>query len=543
MIDGRLRVEGANPPWRTEPMLDLIIKNGLVVDGSGSPGFHAAVLVDGDTVTIHRGDASDLEAARTIDASGHVVCPGFVDLHSHAGLTIMGEPHHDPKVRQGVTTELIGIDGISHAPFKTADELQRYIWLDAGLNGYPPTPADWLTVADMLGRYDNAVAINIAYILGNSPVRIWSVGWNDRPATGPELEDMKSVVREAMEEGAWGLSTGLDYPPGSYADTDELVALAETSAKMGGFYHTHTRASLASRGLLAPWEEALDIGRRGGSPVHLTHYRQGAQGVGSHLDYIGLVENARDEGMDVTFDCYTYPYSGTSITIVLPSWSKDGGPERLMAALEDPGDRARMKREVPRERLENSWLTNFTQPQNSKYDGRLLTDIAEMREQDPADALFDLLIEERLGISVVGLGTNQHTLPAFVSHPYGMIASDAILFGEYPSPRSYGCFPIVLAEFVRAEKHLKLPEAVRKMTSFPAQRLGLPDRGLLRDGFKADIVVFNPDTVKAPATKRNPKQFPVGIEYVIVNGQVVIDQGENTGALPGRGLRRGRPST
>ena len=524
-------------------MLDLIIKNGLVVDGSGSPGFHAAVLVDGDTVTIHRGDASDLEAARTIDASGHVVCPGFVDLHSHAGLTIMGEPHHDPKVRQGVTTELIGIDGISHAPFKTADELQRYIWLDAGLNGYPPTPADWLTVADMLGRYDNAVAINIAYILGNSPVRIWSVGWNDRPATGPELEDMKSVVREAMEEGAWGLSTGLDYPPGSYADTDELVALAETSAKMGGFYHTHTRASLASRGLLAPWEEALDIGRRGGSPVHLTHYRQGAQGVGSHLDYIGLVENARDEGMDVTFDCYTYPYSGTSITIVLPSWSKDGGPERLMAALEDPGDRARMKREVPRERLENSWLTNFTQPQNSKYDGRLLTDIAEMREQDPADALFDLLIEERLGISVVGLGTNQHTLPAFVSHPYGMIASDAILFGEYPSPRSYGCFPIVLAEFVRAEKHLKLPEAVRKMTSFPAQRLGLPDRGLLRDGLKADIVVFNPDTVKAPATKRNPKQFPVGIEYVIVNGQVVIDQGENPGALPGRGLRRGRPST
>ena len=524
-------------------MLDLIIKNGLVIDGSGSPGFHAAVLVDGDTVTIHRGDPGDLQAVRTIDATGHVVCPGFVDLHSHAGLTIFGEPHHDPKVRQGVTTELVGIDGISHAPFKTHEELQRYIWLDSGLNGYPPAPADWLTVADLLDRYDNTVAINIAYILGNSPVRIWSVGWNDRPATGAELEDMKSVVREAMEEGAWGLSTGLDYPPGSYADTDELVALAETSAQMGGFYHTHTRASLASQGLLAPWEEALDIGRRGGSAVHLTHYRQGAQGVGSHLDYLGLVEDARAEGMDVTFDCYTYPYSGTSVTIGLPPWSKDGGPEWLMAALQDPDDRARMKREVAPERLENSWLTNFTQPQNSRYDGRLLTDIAEMREQDPADALFDLLVEERLGVSVVGLGTNQHTLPAFVSHPYGMIASDAILFGEYPSPRSYGCFPIVLAEFVRAEKHLRLPEAIRKMTSFPAQRLGLPDRGLLRDGFKADIVVFNPDTVKAPATKDDPKQFPVGIEYVIVNGRVVIDGGENTGALPGRSLRRGRAST
>ena len=202
-----------------------------------------------------------------------------------------------------------------------------------------------------------------------------------------------------------------------------------------------------------------------------------------------------------------------------------------------------MKKEIPRERLENNWLTNFNRPQNRKYDGRLLTDIAEMRGQEPADALFDLLIEENLGISTVGLGTNPHTLPAFVSHPCGMIASDAILFGEYPNPRSYGCFPIVLAEFVRAEKHLRLPEAIRKMTSFPAQRLGLPDRGLLRDGFKADIVVFNPDTVKARATKEDPKQYPVGIEYVIVNGRVVIDRGENTGALPGRGLRRGRAST
>ena len=524
-------------------MLDLLIKNGLVIDGSGSPGFHAAVLVENGQVTVHRGDASDLQAARVIDATGHVVCPGFIDLHSHAGLTILGAPHHDPKVRQGVTTELVGIDGISHAPFKSQEELHRYIWLDSGLNGYPPMPADWLTVADLLSKYDNKVAINVAYILGNSPVRIWAMGWNDRPATGDELEEMKSVVREAMEEGAWGLSTGLDYPPGSYADTDELVALSEASARLGGFYHTHTRASLKAQRLLAPWEEALEIGRRSESPVHLTHYRQGAQGVGSHLDYLGLVERARDEGMDVTFDCYTYPYSGTTLTMGFPHWSKDGGPERLMAALKDPADRARLKKDLLREWVENQWLTNFTQPQNSKYEGKLLTDIAEMREQDTEDALFDLLIEENLGISTVSLGTNPHTLSAFVSHPYGMIASDAILFGEYPNPRSYGCFPIVLAEFVRAEKHLRLPEAIRKMTSFPAQRLGLPDRGLLRDGFKADIVVFNPDTVKARATKDNPKQYPVGIEYVIVNGQVVIDRAENTGALPGGGLRRGRAST
>jgi len=522
---------------------DLLIENGLVIDGSGSAGFEATVIVDGDTLAIHRGETSGIEAARVIDAAGHVVCPGFVDLHSHAGLTILGKPHHDPKVRQGVTTELVGIDGISHAPFKSRDELHRYIWLDSGLNGYPPMPADWLTVAELLGKYDDSVAINVAYILGNSPVRIWSVGWEDRPATAAQLRDMKSVVREAMEEGAWGLSTGLDYEPGAFADTDELVALSETAASLGGFYHTHTRSDLKAQGRLAPWEEALRIGRRSGGPVHLTHYRQGYQGDGSHLDYLGLVEDARAGGLDVTFDCYSYPYSGTSPAIHFPGWSKDGGPERLMAALEDPDDRARLINDVSRDLLENNWLHNFAQPSNKQYDGRLLTDIAEMRGQDPREALFDLMVDENLGISMVGLGTNAHTLAAFVSHPYGMIASDAILFGEYPNPRSYGCFPLVLAEFVRAEKHLRLPEAIRKMTWFPAQRLGLPDRGLLRDGYRADVVVFDPEAVRTDATRDDPKRYPVGIEQVIVNGQVVIDRGENTGALPGRALRRGRART
>ena len=524
-------------------MVDTIIENGMIIDGTGSPGYHGTVLISGEQVNIVRGDLPDIKAGRVIDATGLVVCPGFIDLHSHAGLTILGDPHHDPKVRQGVTTELVGIDGISHAPFKNQEELHRYIWLDSGLNGYPPMPADWLTVADYLGKYDNSVAINVAYILGNNPVRIWSVGWNDIPATSKQIIEMQSIVRESMEEGAWGLSTGLDYEPGAYADTDELVALCETTARMGGFYHTHTRSDLKVNGVLAPFEEAVEIGRRSDCPVHLTHFRQGVQGVGSHLDYLGLVENAREDGMDVTFDCYTYPYSGTSLVINFPKWSKDGGPERLMQALKDAEDRKRLKKEIPLDVLENSWLTNFNLDHNKKYDGNLLISTAEDRNQDPWDAMFDLMIEENLGISMVGLGTNSATLPAFVSHPYGMIASDAILFGEYPNPRSYGCFPIVLAEFVRAEKHLRLPEAIRKMTSFPAQRLGIPDRGLLKDGFKADIVVFNPDTVKTHASFKNPKQYPIGIDYVIVNGKIVIENQINTGALPGRALRNNRPKT
>lgn len=516
------------------------------MDGTGSPWFRGSVLVSDNTLEIKRGtiNLDDYPAEKVIDAENNIVCPGFVDLHSHAGLTILGEPHHDPKVRQGVTTELVGIDGISHAPFKTREELERYIWLDAGLNWYPPEP-DWLSTQELLNKYDNKVAVNVAYILGNSPVRIWSVGWEDRPATKAQIADMKAVIRESMEEGAWGLSTGLDYPPGAFASTEELIAISEQTATMGGFYHTHTRASLKKKGTYEPWNEAVEIGRKSGIPIHLTHFRQPKQGEGSHLDYLGLVEDARAEGVDVTFDCYTYPYSGTSVTIQLPFWVKDGGPERTMDALSDPDDRKKMKRdmnsrsdinEIWRER----WLHNFREPHNTKYDGKSIWQIGEMREQDPADALFDLLYEERLGISEVGTGTNAQTLPDFVSHPYGMIASDAILFGEYPNPRTYGCFPVVLAEFVRAEKHLRLPEAIRKMTSFPAQRLGLRDRGVLKDGFRADIVVFNPDTVRTDATKDDPKHYPVGIDYVIVNGQVVIEKGTNTGVTPGLALRRGR---
>ena len=517
-------------------MLDLLIRNGLVIDGAGNPGYFGAVGVEGDTLRMFRGDVGNVQAARVIDATDHVVSPGFIDLHSHGGLTIIGEPRHEPKVRQGVTTELVGIDGNSAAPHRTQEELHRFIELDRGLNGAPPMPATWLGVGEYLSTLDNKVSVNIAFILGNSQPRIWSVGWNDRPATRQELEEMKAVVREAMDEGACGLSTGLDYPPGAYADTDELIELSKVAADMGGFYHTHILASLAKQALLAPWEEALEIGRKSGIPVHLTHYRQRSPGVGSHLDFLGLVEDARDEGMDVTFDCYPYMWGSTRAIISIPNWAKDGGPERLKESLSSPDDRARLREEMSEGgavlgRLAEQWLTYFRKPNNKQYEGHTLAEIARTRGQDELDAFFDLLLDEDLAVCAVAVGTNPHTLPAFVSHPYGMVGSDALLIGDFPSPRTYGCFPVILAEFVRAEKHL------RKMTSFAAQRLGLTDRGLLRDGMKADIAVFNPKTIKAPATRANPKQFPLGIPYVIVNGKVVVDGGEHTGALPGLGLR------
>ena len=522
-------------------MLNLLISGGLIVDGAGSPGFRGAVGVEGDRVHILRGDLSQVEAERVIDATGHVVCPGFIDLHSHGGYVILHDPRHEPKVRQGVTTELIGIDGNSAAPFKSQEELHRFIELDSGLNGIPPMPAEWASVSDYLGVYDNKVAVNIAYILGNSPVRIWALGWDQRPATGAEIENMKSVVREAMEEGAFGMSTGLDYPPGSYADTDELVELSGEVARLGGIYHTHVRYKLGDR-FFDPLNEAIEIGRRSGVPVHITHLSQGITYTRGARRLLELVEEEHNKGMDLTFDTFPYMFGSTRVLFVFPQWAHDGGPDKLKDVLRSEEARVRLRKEVrPHgQSWSDMWLAYFKQPHNKKYEGRSVGEIASMMGKGEVDALCDLLLAEDLQTSFTAMSRNGATLPMFMSHPLCMVGSDAVMLGEYPNPTMYGTFPLILSEYVREEQWLSLAEAIRKMTSFAAQRLGLRDRGLLRDGMKADIVVFDAERVRGPANLRQPKQFAVGIPYVIVNGQLVVDGGEHTGALPGRALRHGR---
>ena len=525
-------------------MLDLLIRGGMVIDGSGNPGFYGAVGVEGETVSVHRGDLSGIEAAREIDATGKVVSPGFIDMHAHSGLVILSEPMHEPKVRQGVTTELIGIDGNSYAPFHSHDDFLKFVEINSGLDGNPPLPGRWSTVAEYLSMFDNKVAVNIAYIIGNSPIRICAMGWDDRPCTPAELENQKALLREGMEEGAFGISTGLDYPPGSYASTEELVALSEQGAKMGGIYHTHVRNSLGDR-FLDPLREAIDIGRRSGIPSHITHLYQRVTHPGGADEILGLVEAGRDEGLDVTFDSYPYTYSSTRILIIFPQWAHDGGPEKLKEVMRSPEGRERLRKEVgPRgQSWRDLWVTYFKRPHNKKYEGMPVDIIADMMGKHPVDALCDLLLDEDLQVSYVIPGPNMASLPKFIAHPVSMVGSDAVLLGDYPSPRTYGCFPHILGAFVREEGFLSLPQAIRKMTSFPAQRLGIPDRGLLKDGMKADIVVFDAKEVKSPATRTEPKQFPIGIEYVIVNGNVVVDQNQHTGVLAGRAVRRGRAST
>ncbi len=525
-------------------MLDLLIRGGLIIDGTGNPGFYGAVGVEGDRVRILRGDVSALEAARVIDAGGRVVCPGFIDMHAHSGLVMLAEPRHEPKVRQGVTTELIGVDGNSYAPFTSHEDFLGFVEMNSGLDGNPPLPGRWSTVEQYLSMFHQRVAINVAYVIGNSPLRISGLGWEDRPASAGELANMRALLREGMEEGAFGLSTGLDMPPGSYASTAELIELTREATRLGGIYHTHVRYTLGDR-FLDPFREALDIGRQSDIAVHITHFYQTAVSPGGAERMLGLLEHAREEGLDVTFDSYPYPFSSTKLLLTIPEWAHDGGPERLKAILRSPDGRARLRREVRPRALSwwDMWLTNFKRHDHHVYEGRSIGEVAELMGKEVADVICDLLLAENLEVCYVSAGANGATLPKFVSHPLSMVGSDALLIGEYPSPRSYGTFPLILAEFVREERFMALPDAIRKMTSFPAQRLGLPDRGLLRDGFAADIVVFDAERVKAPATRRQPKQFPIGIEHVIVNGKVVVDNGRHTGILAGRALRRGRPST
>jgi N-acyl-D-amino-acid deacylase len=529
-------------------MFDLMIENGLIVDGTGNPGIFGTVGVKDNTVSILKGDTSSMQAGTRVDAAGKVVCPGFIDVHAHSALMILVDPHHMPKVHQGITTELFGIDGNSYAPFADPEDLRRMIQINSGLEGTPDLPKLWSTVPEYMAMYDGNVSVNVAYVVGNSPLRVGAMGWNDRRPTAAEMDRQKGLLRDSMDAGAVGMSTGLDYPPGSYADTDELVELSEEVARLGGFYHTHVRFPLGD-GYLDPHREALQIGRRSGSPIHITHLLPAGHGkFRGARPILELVENAREkEGMDVTFDCFPYSHGGTRLTYFLPQWASDGGPEKIMEALRDKEARALMKKEVNPSFAKDAggWdaimLTYFKKAHNQRFEGKTMSQVAEMMGTDPVEALFDLVLDEDLQVSFHAEGIDAATLPLFVQHPLQMVGSDALLLGDYPPAMAYGTFPVIIAKYVREEGRMTLPEAIRKMTSYPAQRLDLPDRGILRDGFRADITVFDYEEISAPASRYDPKQFSVGVDYVIVNGEIVVDHGKHTGAHPGRALRRGHP--
>ncbi|HVM30367.1 MAG TPA: D-aminoacylase [Candidatus Limnocylindrales bacterium] len=523
---------------------DLLIEGGVLVDGSGRPGEPGNLAVIGDRLRLLPAGQRPT-ARKEIDARGKVVTPGFIDLHSHAGLVLLADPLHEAKVRQGVTSEVIGVDGLSYAPLPSRRDLDALIEMNAGLEGAPDIAADWDSVSEYLQRFEGRAAVNVGLLVGNSALRIGRLGWDDVPADGAALSDMRAMLADAMTAGALGLSSGLDYPPGSYASTAELAELTDEAARHGGFYHTHVRYPLGDR-YLDPFREAIDIGRRGNGPAHITHFYHRQTYPGGPEPLLALVDDARAEGLDVTFDSYPYEWASTRLLIQLPAWIQAGGPTPLKERLADRGVRERLRAELGARGAAYAsavgWadvrLGHFRTPSNMRWEGRSLADVMSERGVDAVDALCDLLLEESLGINQVTSGPWRATMAPFIAHPAGMIGTDSTFIGAKPAPRTYGSFPRVLGEFVRDEHVLGLEEAVRKITSAPAERLGLRDRGRLLDGFKADVVIFDPATVRSNATYDEPCRFPTGIEHVIVNGVQVVDTERHTGALPGRVLRR-----
>ncbi len=539
--------------------MDLVIAGGTLVDGTGAPSRPATIVIaDGRVRILPAGaDGSEGEAeqplalgsaVRMIDARGLVVAPGFIDLHSHSGLEIFRDPRHEPKVRQGVTTEVIGVDGLSYAPFANAADLEALIEMNAGLDGGPgDEPVTWRSVGEYLGRFDGRTSVNIAALVGNTPVRIGALGWSDVVADDRALDHMRATVREALEDGAFGVSTGLDYPPGAYASTDELATLGREAGRLGGIYHSHVRYALGDR-FLDPFREAIEIGRRAEVAAHITHFYHRATFPGSPDQMLALVDEARAEGLDVTFDAYPYEWASTRLLIMLPLWIQDGGPAATLERLADRSVRERIRSDL-RERgvlfagaggLADVRVGAFRRPDNLRWEGRTLGDVVGELGAEPVDVLCDLLVSERLGLNEVTPGPHIDAIRRFYRHPVAMVGTDSTFVGAKPSPRTYGSFPRILGQFVRDEALLSLEDAVRRMTSAPAARLGLRDRGVLRDGAIADVTIFDPVRVRAKATYDEPRRFPDGIEYVVVGGELVVDRGVHTGATPGRGLRRGR---
>jgi N-acyl-D-amino-acid deacylase len=527
---------------------DLLVEGGTVVDGSGAPGFGAAIGVRGGRLEVLRDDGHMPAAATRIDARGLVVAPGFIDLHSHSGLMIFADPLHEPKVRQGVTTEVIGVDGLSYAPIPDPADLEALAHMNAGLDGRPDIAYDWGSVESYLDRLDGLrPSVNLAFVVGNSALRMAAIGWDEVTAGEADMANMRAMLREAMEQGAIGLSSGLDYPPGAYATTAELAELTNEAARHGGFYHTHVRYSLGDR-YLDPFREAIEIGRRGEGPAHITHFYHRQTFPGGPEPMLALVDDARAEGLDVTYDCYPYEWASTRLLIMIPPWVQAGGPMRTKSRLSDMGVRNRIRRELAERGVQyagrRAWddvrLGAFTRPELLRWEGHTLGEVIADRGDDPVDVLCDLLLDEDLRVNQVTPGPWSETLRDFIRHPVGMIGTDSTFVGAKPSPRTYGSFPRVLGQFVREEALMSLEEAVRSMTSAPAARLGLSDRGIVGDGFVADLVIFDPATVRSNATYDDPRQYPTGIEWVVVRGEIVVERGRHTGARSGRTLRRAR---
>jgi N-acyl-D-amino-acid deacylase len=525
----------------TDETFDLIIKNGTIVDGIADKEFESDIGIVGEFI-VQIGDLRKAKAKSVIDASGRIVSPGFIDIHTHTDTEILINPKAESKIRQGVTTELGGNCGSSPFPLKqplSARAKERA--KKAGIT------IDW---TDLEGFHrsvaERGTAINHATLLGQGTLRSYVIGDIQKDPTEAEMAGMKEITAAAMEQGAFGLSSGLEYTPSGFAGTDELIELCEVAADYGGFYASHIRSE--DNTVIEAVAEAIHIAEKAGLPLEIAHFKAVGQNNWWKLPkMIDLVERAAERGLDVTVDRYPYIAFSTGLSIIFPQWALDGGMDKLIAGLKDKESRSAMKEETLKKVAGYGWdkivVSNLQKEHNQYMIGKSIAEAAAKEGVDPYEFACDLIIDEGRDVDHIGFGMNEKTTEMVLKHPLAMLGSDGSSLAPYgplsegkPHPRNYGAFPRFLGYYVRERKIMSLPAAVKKISSMPAAKLGLKDRGTIKKGGCADLVVFHPQTIADKATFIQPHQYPVGIDYVLVNGTLVIDHGQHTGKLPGKVL-------
>mgnify|MGYP001073393744 CR=1 FL=1 len=530
--------------------LDVIVRGGWIIDGTGNPWFKSDVAVKGGRISKVGHLGSDM-GELIIDAEKMAVSPGFLDMHSHSDFMLWVNPTSDYKIRQGVTSEVIGNCGSSAAPLigEAKEDAERSVNELPG--GGPEKMPRWSTLSEYLNHLERqGTTVNVATYIGHSTVRKCVLGYENRKPTESELNEMKGLVAQGMVDGAFGISTGLIYPPGCFADTSELIELCKVVARYGGIYVSHIRNE--SDLLIEAVKEAIEIGRKSGLPVHISHHKAaGRLNWRKVKETLWIIEELRREGSDVTCDVYPYTAGCSwSLSHMLPKWVSEGGTKKLVERLRDPEIRRRIREDISEDKTvsplvkhgewESIMVASVTSEENKRFEGRSVAEISKARGIDPMDCLFDLMIQEEDEITGIFFLMEEDDVSTVIKHPVSMIGSDSVPPKKtgLVHPRNYGTFPRVIKRYVHEKGILTLEEAVRKMASYPAQRLGIRDRGLIREGMWADMVIFDPKKISDKATYEDPFQYPDGIEYVFVNGALTIKKGGYTGALAGKVLRR-----
>jgi N-acyl-D-amino-acid deacylase len=532
-----------------QPTYDLLIRNGRIIDGTGSPWYTGDVAIRGGRIAAV-GSLVDARAEKTIDAAGMVVAPGFIDMLGQSELSILVNPSLPSKIFQGITTEVTG-EGGSVAPLNDAFIRRHRL----GYDWYRITP-DWRTLAEYFRRLERQkIGINVAHFVGATQVRRLVIGDDNRDPTAEELGRMRQLVAQAMRDGAVGVSTSLQYPPAPYAKTQELIALAQEAARYGGIYATHLRSEGDS--ILPALDEAIRIGREARIPVEIWHLKvAGKSNWGRMPLVVAKIDSARRAGVDLAADTYAYTAWFNSLSAMVPPWAHDGGKAKLLERLRDPAARRRIRKdmETPASWENNSWqeitgpeailIGAVQNPSLRPLQGKTLAQVAQQGKSDPIDALLDILIEDSAQTSVAVFGMAESDVALALEQPWVSInndsegtAPDGLLGEDHPHPRAYGTFPRIIRKYVVQEKRLTLEDAIRKFTSLAAQRLQFDDRGVLKAGMWADVVVFDPAKIRDLATFAKPHQLSVGMQWVLVNGVPVIAEGKATRALPGKVLR------